>query len=78
MDGDGGTFEIDTLEIFGCGGTEKVAKAMLALQDNRESTDIEIQKARKVDKGAFFNNEFDREMFLGNTLNHHSKAFDNC
>ena len=40
----------------------------------RHDIDENIQKARKVDRAAFFNNEFDREMFLSNTFSHNKGA----
>jgi hypothetical protein len=71
------TFEIDSLEVWGCGGTGRVDAGLRAQREERESTAKCIERARTVDKAAFFNNQFDREFLLGNTTNHHGKAFSN-
>lgn len=63
-------FEIDVLEIWGCGGHEKFEKAMQAQQKNREIMEENISKARKVDRAQFFNNTFDQEFLLPNTMAH--------
>lgn len=67
-------FEIDILEIWGCGGDEIVESALLAQEEERENVAENIRKAQKVDKAAFFNNEFDQEMFLSKTFGHRSKT----
>ena len=46
-------FDIDTLEVWGVGGTEVVAEALGARMRQRGIRDAAIQKARKVDKAAF-------------------------
>ena len=65
------SFEIDVMEVWGCGGSaETVQNALDAQQEQRAATSEAIQKARKVDKAAFFDSEFDQEMFLGKTFAH--------
>lgn len=66
-------FEIDTIEVWGTGGTANVEKGLLAQKKSREIVDENIQKARKVDKAAFFNSEFDREFLLSGTFTHKSQ-----
>lgn len=68
----GSLFEMDAIEIWGCGGREIVQNALVRQQEERELIDENIRKARKVDKAAFFNNEFDREMFLSQTTSYAS------
>lgn len=64
-------FEIDVLEIWGCGGnSEAIQQALSSQRAHRASTNEAIQKARKVDKAAFFESDFDKEMFLGKTFAH--------
>ena len=46
-------FEIDSLEVWGCGGTEVVQVALGARDRQRDIKDAAIRKARKVDKAAF-------------------------
>mmetsp|Transcript_3611 Transcript_3611/g.5629 ORF Transcript_3611/g.5629 Transcript_3611/m.5629 type:complete len:168 (-) Transcript_3611:733-1236(-) len=74
VEAEGGEFQIGTLEIWGCGGEEKVASALQAQEYERQLEEENIQKARHVDKAAFFNNEFDREMFLSNTVSNNASA----
>lgn len=66
----GENFEIDTLEIWGCGGNSRVEQALKAQQANRKVIDEAIAKARKVDKAQFFDSSFDREFLLSNTFSH--------
>lgn len=61
-------FEIDCIEIYGCGGDETLAYGLKAQQEARKTKDEHIQRARKVDKAQFFNNPFDREFLLGGTF----------
>eukprot|EP01038_Epipyxis_sp_PR26KG_P016805 gene16805-23004_t len=63
-------FEIDYLEIWGCGGDEIVLGGLKAQAKEREIVDENIRKARQVDKAQFFNNEFDNEFLLSNTMSH--------
>lgn len=49
----GSTFEIDTLEVWGVGGTEVVQEALGARSRQRDIKNAAIQKARKVDKAQF-------------------------
>ena len=66
------TFEIMTLEVWGCGGEESIRAGLEGQQVDRAVRDENISRAKKVDKAAFFNNDFDREMFLGGTFAHKS------
>lgn len=65
-------FEIHTLEVWGCGGSDTVASALRAQSNERALLDENIRKARQVDKAQFFNNAFDREFFLSGTTSHQS------
>jgi hypothetical protein len=47
------TFVIDSLEVWGCGGTDVVMEALGARSRQRDIMYAAIQKARKVDKAAF-------------------------
>lgn len=67
---EGDEFEIDTLEIWGCGGHSRVHSALEAQRENRKIMEESRAKARKVDKAAFFDSSFDREFLLGNTFAH--------
>ncbi|CAK4152996.1 unnamed protein product [Aphanomyces euteiches] len=64
------TFQIQTLEVWGCGGEE----SKLAQRGYRAETAELINRARKVDKAQFVGNSFDREMFLGKTFGHGTDA----
>lgn len=46
-------FEIDSLELFGVGGTEVVMEALGARAKQRDIRQTAINRARKVDKAAF-------------------------
>ena len=70
---DGETFEIQTLEIWGCGGADVVAAALAAQANDRAVTDETIRRARQVDKAQFFNNEFDKEFLLSHTMTQASR-----
>lgn len=67
-------FEIDVLEVWGCGGDDVVSSGLRSQQKHRGVAQQAIDKARKVDKAAFFNNSFDQEFLLSNTLQHRSQA----
>jgi hypothetical protein len=69
-------FEIDTLEVWACGGEEVISKGMDYMKKDREIREENIQKARKVDKAQFFNNSFDREFLLSNTFAHKQQQRD--
>jgi len=62
-------FELVTVELWGVGGTTALVEAANSQKQARAIEDASIQRARKVDKAAFFENSFDREMFLGKTFN---------
>lgn len=66
----GEEFEIDALEVWGCGGVTRVDAALKAQENNRRVIAENIQKARKIDKAAFFDSSFDREFLLSNTFSH--------
>eukprot|EP00388_Colpodella_angusta_P038343 GDKK01044143.1.p1 GENE.GDKK01044143.1~~GDKK01044143.1.p1 ORF type:complete len:113 (-),score=10.25 GDKK01044143.1:51-389(-) len=70
---DGETFEIQTMEVWGCGGAEVVVSALAAQAQNRAVADETLRRARQVDKAQFFNNEFDKEFLLSNTTSHVSR-----
>lgn len=67
-------FEIDSIEIWACGGEEKIQKGLSAQLESREISKSNIEKARKVDKAAFFNSGFDREFLLANTFAHQKQT----
>lgn len=67
-------FEIQTLEVWGCGGSAVVETALKAQAEERALADENIDKARHVDKAQFFNNEFDKEFFLSNTMSQCGKG----
>ncbi len=71
-----GSFQIDMLEVWGCGGTAAITAALAGLESKRAQSRLLIERARKVDKAAFFNNEFDGEMFLGKTFEHRKQIQD--
>lgn len=66
----GETFQIDTLEMWGCGGHSRVQVGLRAQMENRRILDESLSKARKVDKAAFFDSSFDREFLLSSTFSH--------
>ena len=63
-------FDIDRLEVWGVGGEAIITEALAGLQDVRARKKQIQERARKVDRAAFFDNEFDQEMFLGKTFQH--------
>jgi len=66
--------DLDAIEIWAVGGDEKIASALAARNVQRGLNEDTLQKARKVDKAAFFGSKFDREMFLGKTFAHQSES----
>ena len=58
--------DITNLEVFGFGDDD----TLKALMKKQERDQVIIDKMKKVDKSAFANNEFDREMFLSKTFSH--------
>ena len=58
--------EICNLEVYGFGDDDTLKD----LVKKQERDQVIINKMKKVDKAAFANNEFDREMFLGKTFSH--------
>ncbi len=70
------TFEIESLEVWGCGGIDKVQRGLKAQEVSRKINQENLDKARKVDKAAFFNSSFDREFLLGGTFEHQKHGHD--
>lgn len=66
----GENFELDALEVWSVGGVERIDRGMHAQKQHRDVARENIDKARKVDKAAFFNNAFDQEFLLSNTFAH--------
>ena len=58
--------EICNLEVYGFGDDDTLKDLM----KKQERDQVIIDKMKKVDKSAFANNEFDREMFLSKTFSH--------
>jgi hypothetical protein len=71
-----GSFAIEVLEIWGCGGEELVNEALTAQQKDRGERDDLIRKARLVDKAAFANNMFDQEFLLPKNFSHKVRMVD--
>jgi hypothetical protein len=71
-----GSFAIDVLEIWGCGGEELVNEALTAQRKDRGDRDEMIRKARLVDKAAFANNMFDQEFLLPKNYSHKVRMAD--
>lgn len=69
-------FEIDILEVWACGGDEFISSGLRAQQEQRGINQQAINKARKVDKAAFFNNSFDQEFLLSSTFQHRKETQD--
>jgi TLD len=67
------SFEIDSLEIWATGGQALIRTGLGAQAKLREITADNIQKARKCDKAAFFDNSFDQEFLLSGTLQHRAQ-----
>jgi hypothetical protein len=67
-------FEIDGIEIWAVGGDEIWQSGAEAQKQTRSIQDKNIERARKVDKAQFFNNDFDREFFLAKTLGNDNSA----
>ena len=66
----GQPFELDSLEIFAAGGQQNVQAGLEAQKQNKKQAQLNLERARTVDRAAFFANEFDRQMFLSNTFAH--------
>lgn len=71
-----GSFVIDVMEIWGCGGDEVVNDALSAQQKDRGERDELIRKARLVDKAAFASNMFDQEFLLPKNFSHKVRMAD--
>jgi hypothetical protein len=65
--------DIDAIEIWAVGGDQQIASALQARGKQRALNEDTLQKARSVDRAAFFNSTFDQEMFLGKTMAHKSE-----
>ena len=70
---DDDVFDIDAIEIWAVGGDQQIAAALQARGKQRALNEDTLQKARSVDRAAFFNSTFDQEMFLGKTMAHKSE-----
>ena len=68
----GRLFDLDTIEIYACSGCGGMEQGLKAQELYRKQALVNTERARKVDRATFFNNEFDREMFLGKTFAHHA------
>ena len=73
-----GSFEIDSLEIWGTGGDEVIAAAMGSRMNKRETINATIQQARKVDKAQFAGSSFDQEMFLSKNFSHKTRVAEDA
>ena len=62
------------LEVWAVGDTETINNGMSGRKAARNIREEKINRARKVDKAAFLQNDFDKEMFLGNTFTHHKQS----
>lgn len=69
-------FAIDVIEVWGCGGLASLARGQQAQSTLRAIKDEAIQRARKVDKAAFFDNEFNNEFLLSKTMQHRNEISD--
>eukprot|EP01035_Chromulina_nebulosa_P021176 gene21176-27434_t len=69
-------FEIDVLEVWGCGGEEIVNSGLQEQSNHRQMNEKTINQARKVDKATFFNNAFDQEFLLSKTMQHKREMND--
>ena len=58
--------DIANLEVFGFGDDDTLKELM----KKQERDQVIINKMKKVDKSAFVNNDFDREMFFSRTFSH--------
>ena len=58
--------DIANLEVFGFGDDDTLKELM----KKQERDQVIINKMKKVDKSAFVNNDFDREMFFSKTFAH--------
>jgi len=77
-------FELDCLEVYAAGGARtknadgsvqsQLDAGLKAQVLNKKQQQVTLERARTVDRAAFFNNEFDREMFLPNTFAHKQQA----
>jgi len=80
-------FELDCLEVYAAGGASthsgvygsgpgqsQLDAGLQAQAMNKKQQQATLERARTVDRAAFFNNEFDREMFLSSTFAHKQQA----
>mmetsp|Transcript_8466 Transcript_8466/g.12630 ORF Transcript_8466/g.12630 Transcript_8466/m.12630 type:complete len:447 (-) Transcript_8466:195-1535(-) len=73
-----GSFDIDVMEVWGCGGEAAVQEALTAQAKDRGERDDMIRKARQVDKAAFANNSFDQEFLLPKNYSHKVRMVDDA
>ena len=67
-------FRIGALEIWACGGNERIVEGLTAQAKDRVARDDLIRQARKVDKAAFANNSFDQEFLLSKNFSHKTRV----
>jgi hypothetical protein len=71
-----GRFELAELQVYACGGDAVVERGLQGRKLARQVAGEKLQKARQVDRAAFAENAFDREMLLGNTFAHQAHVKD--
>lgn len=78
VDNSTGDFDIEVMEVWGCGGDDLVQEALDAQAKDRGARDDLIRKARLVDKAAFANNTFDQEFLLPKNFSHKVRMADDA
>jgi hypothetical protein len=74
VDEDNVYFDIDNIEFWCCGADDVIKKGLQGQVADRANRDELIRKAQSCDKAAFFNNDFDQEFLLGNTMAHRNEV----
>lgn len=77
-DSNSSEFDIEIMEVWGCGGETFLHDALEAQSKDRGDRDALIQKARQVDKAQFANNKFDQEFLLGKNFQHKVRMVDDA
>jgi hypothetical protein len=72
------TFSIGVMEIWGCGGDEKINNALKEQAKDRGDREVNLQRARQVDKAAFATNSFDQEFLLAKNFSHKVRMTNPC
>ncbi len=70
------TFNIGIMEIWGCGGDDIIDNALRDQAKDRGERDVNIQRARQVDKASFANSKFDQEFLLAKNFSHKVRMAD--